>query len=204
VASDKRGTSLLINKDNSSDEEIEDEQYKEEEENDSMTSEEYQTENQDKDSTALDDNKTSDDKSYEDNSMFSDEDYEGFAFVQEVACNMNNKARIPESWILLDTQSTVDVFKNKKLLKNICDAKMALSLHCNVGIATVNKIGDLPGYGTVWFYEDGIANILSLNNVKKKYQVTYDSTAYYCFEVHKADVNKRVFKPSKKGLFYYV
>jgi len=41
----------------------------------------------------------------------------------------------------------------------------------------VDKIVDLPGYGTVWFYEDGIANILSLNNVKKKYCVTYDSTA---------------------------
>jgi len=160
--SDKKGTSLLINKDDSSDEEIEDKQYKEEEENNSVTSEEYQTENQDKDSTALDDNKTSDDKSYEDNSMFSDEDYGGFAFIQDVTCNMNNKAGIPDSWILLDSQSTVDVFKNKKLLKNIHDAKKALSLHCNAGIATVNKIGDLPGYGTVWFYEDGIANICHL------------------------------------------
>ena len=80
-------------------------------------------ENQDEESTALDDYKTSDDESYEDNSMFSDEDYEGFALVQDVACNMNDKAGIPDSWILLDSQSTVDVFKNKKLLKNICDAK---------------------------------------------------------------------------------
>ena len=131
--------------------------------------------------------------------MFSDEDYEGFAFIQDVTCNMNDKAGIPDSWILLDSQSTVDVFKNKKLPKNIHDAKKALSLHCNAGIATVDKIGDLPGYGTVWFYKDGIANILSLNNVKKKYRVTYDSTAYDCFEVHKGDGTKSVFKPSKKG-----
>jgi len=157
----------LINKEDSSDEEIEDEQY-EEEEKYSLTSEEDRTENQDKDSTAPDDDKTSDDEPYEDNSMFSDKDYEGFAFVQDVACNMNDKAGIPDNWILLDSQSTVDVFKNKKLLKNIRDAIKALSLHCNSGIAMVNKIGDLPGYGTVWFYEDGIANILSLNNVKKK------------------------------------
>ena len=32
--------------------------------------------------------------------------------------------------------------------------------------------------------------------------MTYDSTAYDCFEVHKMDGTKRVFKPSKKGLFY--
>jgi hypothetical protein len=55
--------------------------------------------------------------------MFSDDDYEGFAFVQDVTCNMNDKAGIPDSWILLDSQSTVDVFKNKKLLKIICDKK---------------------------------------------------------------------------------
>ena len=121
-----------------------------------------------------------------------------------MTCNTIDTAGIPDSWILLDSQSTVDVFKNKKLLKNIRDAKKALSLHCNAGIATVDKIGDLPGYRTVWFYEDGIANILSLNNVKKKYRVTYDSTAHDCFEVHKADGTKRVFKPSKRGYSTHV
>jgi hypothetical protein len=185
--SDKKGTSLLINKEDSSDEE--------EEENNSVPSDE----NQEKDNTAFDDNKTSDDESYEDNSMYSDEDYEGFAFVQDVTCNMNDKAGIPDSWFLLDSQSTVEVFKNKKLLKSICDAKKALSLHCNEGIATVNKIGDLPGYGTVWFYEDGIANILSLNNVKKKYHVTYDSTDYDCLKCTKLTVPNMYLSHPKRG-----
>jgi len=27
--------------------------------------------------------------------------------------------------------------------------------------------GDLWGYGTVWYYPEGIANIISLNNVQK-------------------------------------
>jgi len=47
-----------------------------------------------------------------------------------------------------------------------------------------------------------VLHILSLNNVKKKYHMTYDSTACDCFEVHNADGSKCVFKPSKKGLFY--
>ena len=66
----------------------------------------------------------------------------------------------------------------------------------------MDKIGDLPGYRTVWFYEDGIANILSFSNVKKKYPVTYDSTAYDCFKLHKEECTKHIFKPSKSGLFY--
>ena len=82
---------------------------------------------QDKNSTALDDGKTLDDKSYEEDDIFSEYDYKGFAFIQDVTCNMNNKARIPDSWILLDSQSTVDIFMKKKLLKNICDAKKTLS-----------------------------------------------------------------------------
>jgi len=64
---------------------------------------------------------------------------------------MNDKAKIPDSLILLCIQSTVDVYMNKKLLKNICDAKKALSLHCNAGMTTVDKFGDLPGISTVWF-----------------------------------------------------
>jgi len=47
--------------------------------------------------------------------------------IQEVTCNMNDKAGIPDSWILLDSQSTVDVFMNEKLLKNIRDTKK----HCH-------------------------------------------------------------------------
>jgi len=115
------------------------------------------------------------------------DDYKGFSFIQEIVCNMNGKARIPDSWILLDSHSMVDIFMNKKLLKNICDMKKTLSLHFNAGINAVEKVGYLPGYSTVWFYEDGIANILSLNNAKKKYHVTYASTACDCFELHKAD-----------------
>jgi len=42
-------------------------------------------------------------------------------------------------------------------------------LHREVGMTTIYKISDLIGYRAVWFYEDVIANILSLNNFKKKH-----------------------------------
>lgn len=73
--------------------------------------------------------------------MFSDKDYDRSAFLQyQVACNIKNKTEIPNIWIPLDSQSAVDVFANRNLLKNIHDAKKPLILHCNAGMMTIAKI----------------------------------------------------------------
>jgi len=64
----------------------------------------------------------------------SDDDSYKFAFLQhDVTCSIQDKAAIPKTWILLDSQSTVDVFSNPKLLTNIHDAKRSLTLYCNAG-----------------------------------------------------------------------
>jgi len=117
-------------------------------------------------------------------------------------CSIQEEVAIPKTWILLDSQSTVDVFSNPSLLSNIHDTNKSLVLYCNAGKAIINKKGDLKGYATVWFYPSGIANTLSLSNVWKKCKVTYDSTLNEGFLVHKADSTTQVFRPSKKGLFF--
>jgi len=89
--------------------------------------------------------------------------------VQDVLCNVQEKAGIPTSWIILDSQSTVDVFCNAKMLRNIHEPKWHLVLHCNAGTMTVTKKGDLKGYDTIWCHPTGLASILSLNNIRKKY-----------------------------------
>ena len=53
-----------------------------------------------------------------------------------------------------------------------------------------------------WLYPEGFANILLLKKLEKKYCLTYNSAANYCFEVYKSDITKFGFMPSKKGLFY--
>jgi hypothetical protein len=110
---------------------------------------------------------------------------------------------IPSSWILLDNQSTVDVFSNRGLLKNIRNATTTMQIHCNAGVSHTNQIGDLPGYGTVWFHPRGIANILSLSRVKQKYRVTFDSTNGNQFIIHKPDGTTREFQESSRGLYYH-
>ena len=82
---------------------------------------------------------------------------------------------LPMEWVLLDNQSTINVFVNRRLLKNIRRIEQYMYIHCTAGVTRTNLVGDLPGYGTVWFHPDGIANILSLSRVKTKYRITFDS-----------------------------
>jgi hypothetical protein len=120
----------------------------------------------------------------------------------EIMCKIGENKKIPKTWVLLDNQSTVDVFFNPELLVNIRRSRAALDIYCNAGKASTDLIGDLPGYGWVWYHPNGIANILSLSRVKKKSRVTYDSEAGNSFVVHKSDGTTRSFVESKKGLYY--
>jgi len=49
--------------------------------------------------------------------------------------------------VLLDNQSTIDVFQNKNLLTNLRDSGKTLKIHCYAGVATTSLVGDLSGYG---------------------------------------------------------
>ena len=86
-----------------------------------------------------------------------------------------SRKNIPDNSILLDSQSTVDIFCNPRLVENICRVKDRMKIQCNAGTRVTNLVGDLPGYGSVWFNLRAIANVLSLKLVKEKYHIQYDS-----------------------------
>ena len=57
------------------------------------------------------------------------------------------------TWLLLESQSTLDLVANPRMLLNIrkVRSKDTICLHCNSGVKVVDRVGDLPGYGTVWY-----------------------------------------------------
>ena len=63
-------------------------------------------------------------------------------------------------------------------------------------------MGDLPGYGPIWYDWKAIANVLSLYNVRKKYHIAYDSQKSHSFIVAKPTGEQFHFLELGTGLHY--
>ena len=83
-------------------------------------------------------------------------------------------------------------------------------LRMQAGVCSIDKIANLPRVGIVWYYLDGVANILSSHKliVDSKWKMNYSTDRYY----QTGDVNnlsyqcttskgvKVDFKPTPEGL----
>ena len=110
---------------------------------------------------------------------------------------------IDPSWILLDSQSTISVFRNPTMLTNIRRSKRTLRALTNGGHQDSNMIGDFPNLGEVWYNSKLIANILSLADVRKVCRVTMDSHNEPALLVHRLDGLVMKFTEHESGLYVY-
>ena len=113
-----------------------------------------------------------------------------------------------KDWVLLHTQSNCDIFNNPTLLQNIREEPgPGLVLHSNgQGKIMTNKVGDVKGYGKVWFSPFSIANILSFSNVRKKFPVkivTGPQDERPSIKVHRRDGSEMSFKELENGLYVH-
>ena len=103
-----------------------------------------------------------------------------FSFLQETVTHDT----IPDTWILLDSQSTMSVFKNPNFLENIRENNSSIMVITNGGEQTSSLVGNINNFGIVWYNPESIANILSLAEVRQKCRVTMDTKVRTVLHVH--------------------
>ena len=100
-----------------------------------------------------------------------EEDALGFNFMHQQEINS-----LPNTSVLIDTGSTVSVFKNKEVLRNITKSATALRAHTNGGFQDSVLQGHLPGFFKVWYNPHCMVNILAWSDVRKKFRITADTS----------------------------
>ena len=86
-----------------------------------------------------------------------------------VTIHNNTGSAVTLKWIFLGSQSTVDLIENERMLvkTRTVQGEGAIRVNYNSDVKIVERVGDLPGYGTGWYKPTGIANILSMSMVTK-------------------------------------
>ena len=93
-----------------------------------------------------------------------------------------------EPEILLDSGSTISLFKDATYLKDIWQTESRLVMETNAGRKVIENKGVVEGYGEVWFDADAVSNLFSLSDViKKGMHVSYDSGVVDGFRVTTQD-----------------
>ena len=129
----------------------------------------------------------------------SEEQDEEDAGHQLLHVSMLQADELPDNRAYLDGCSTVTAFKSKEYLNDIHSVKRGVKINCNLGVMRTNQVGSY-GSMNVWYIPDGIANIFSMNELEKKYRITYDSWDGY-YIVHTASGEVRFYK-DENGLPY--
>ena len=111
---------------------------------------------------------------------------------------------INPNWVLLDSQSTISVFRNPDMLSNIRPSTHILRAMTNGGHQDSTMVGDFPNLGSVWFNKKSIANILSLSDVRKVCRVTMDTHEETAMCVHRLDGSIMKFVEHSSGLYVFV
>ena len=127
----------------------------------------------------------------------SDPNTSNMTFVQ------NYKSPIPSSWVLLDSQSTVSVFRSPDLLSNIRRSSETLTVLTNGGPQLSDWVGTSSLFGQVWYNPSSLANILSLALVRKRYRVTMDTSIDPALNVHLPNGVIIRFCEFESGLYYF-
>ena len=130
---------------------------------------------------------------------------EDFSFNFCTVANVFTAAgvKIPDSWLLLDSEATENVIKSKRMVVNIRKAKHGCRIYSSTGSKGGNNMATMGGVGRVVFDQDGPANVLSLAKMGNMYRITFDIWEGNTITVHKTNRSETKVGQHPCGLYYH-
>ena len=113
------------------------------------------------------------------------------------------KSKVPKK-VYLNSAATKRLFCDEDLLDNVRKSKFKTEIQTNAGTGQVTKEGDVPGFKTVIFSDQAIANLLALNELCEKYHVTFDNKKENAFIIKLNDVRIMKFSCDKERMYSYL
>eukprot|EP00804_Cyclotella_cryptica_P023430 CCRYP_020847-RA/>CCRYP_020847-RA protein AED:0.40 eAED:-0.81 QI:0/-1/0/1/-1/1/1/0/516 len=117
---------------------------------------------------------------------------------------------LSRDWLLLDSQSSTDMFCNREYLRDVRAVARPTTIHCNAGSTVCMKEGCFStkefGDILVRYHPTGICNVISLKMMKKLFPISYVSkpsdpeAATFQVTTPKGIIE---FRPCTKGLHYF-
>ena len=127
----------------------------------------------------------------------------GFSLAQ----SSSSQEVINPNWILLDTCSTDNVFRNKKFLTNVrmCETGQELNIITNGGSKLYETFGDVTFLPVAAYYNrDSLANVLSFKKVSEipGVRITVDTAVENAILVHMKNGTTHKFHECHDGLYF--
>ena len=120
----------------------------------------------------------------------------------ELFISRKGPASLPETWLLIDSCSTVDIISSAELLHGIHKVSNPIRVWCNAGVTTLDRMGYLGDYPQpVCYNPDGGANIMSMFNISQHNHLSMNTHEANGILMHHYNGNVTIFTPSSNGLY---
>ncbi len=104
-----------------------------------------------------------------------------------ILAQQGGRGAIDPNYLLLDIQSTINLFPNPNHVNNVRPATQPIKVHCNKGVMPTDNIADF-GHNVVYVNPNGNVNLLSLYLLGQRHHITYDSKDHgEVFKVHTSE-----------------
>ena len=120
----------------------------------------------------------------------------------ELFISRKGPVSLPDTWLLIDSCSTVDIISSPELLHGIHKVSSPIRVRCNAGVTILDWMGYLGDYPQpVWYNPDSGANIMSMFNISQQYHLSMNTHEANAILMHHHNGDVTIFTPSLNGLY---